>query len=490
MRVFWRAMLLSLLLVGSAAAQPTLSEHRDPKGFLVHIPAGWTVDSPTLERITITSPDRLSFAQIEARLARGPLVEWLGREWAGGEPWITSATILSSTDEGGGAARAILDIVDRQGTSRRVHVAAVRQGDIATVYAAAAPPDRHARDLPQLAAVLDSFRFTGVAPPSAKPSALRFTGWVDPLENAFSTEVPQGWHVDGGLYRVNGGRAAGAMTVSSPDGSTVLFSGDASLPLLVLPNPTIMSLGYQEGGRYSSDGGQSYFMISRFREAADFGAELIQSRLGRVQFTQVRPRPDLAGMRQQITPVLGGAIPQFTSADLDFTLPDGRVGTLTISTSVQEVPGLGGTWTVDDLYGFLAPADQAGTAAAALGHLMGATRLNPAWFAREMQANAEAIQRNLEYRNHVAQLQQQTLNDRWASQDRQIRQMRDVLGGTVRLADPVSGETFEARAGARYYYRITDANPPAAIGTDVDSQPMPQIDMRRLLQVGTEAPDP
>ena len=67
--------------------------------------------------------------------------------------------------------------------------------------------------------------------------------------------------------------------------------------------------------------------------------------------------------------------------------------------------------------------------------------------------------------------------------------MRDILGGTVRLTDPGTGETFEASARERYYFRINGADRPTAIGSETGFKPVPDVDMTRLLKIGTEVAD-
>ena len=64
-----------------------------------------------------------------------------------------------------------------------------------------------------------------------------------------------------------------------------------------------------------------------------------------------------------------------------------------------------------------------------------------------------------------------------------------MLGGTVRLRDPVTGETFQAIATDRYYHRLVDANRPTVAGSSIDQNPLPQLDMRRMLTIGVETPD-
>jgi hypothetical protein len=86
-------------------------------------------------------------------------------------------------------------------------------------------------------------------------------------------------------------------------------------------------------------------------------------------------------------------------------------------------------------------------------------------------------------------LQQQTIDQRWQVDEGRQRGVRDVLGGTVRLQDPSSGETFEASAQDRYYFRVKGADRPTVIGSDTDFKPVRDLDLTRLLKIGTEVPD-
>jgi len=61
------------------------------------------------------------------------------------------------------------------------------------------------------------------------------------------------------------------------------------------------------------------------------------------------------------------------------------------------------------------------------------------------------------------------------------------LGGTVRLVDPQPGETFQAGGQSRYFFRVVGQG--GVVGTDTDFNPAPDLDMRRLLQVGVDVPD-
>src|SRR6185295_20090007 len=65
---------------------------------------------------------------------------------------------------------------------------------------------------------------------------LAFTRFVDPKENAFSTEVPRGWKSSGGLFRFASVDTRGAVAATSPEGDIRVSAGDADLPPYTVPN--------------------------------------------------------------------------------------------------------------------------------------------------------------------------------------------------------------------------------------------------------------
>src|SRR5271169_3452800 len=69
----------------------------------------------------------------------------------------------------------------------------------------------------------------------------------DTRENAFSIEVPRGWKVSGGAYRLGANNPRFLIDMTSPDGRTNLRVGDSAVPAFTVPGP-----GWTEGMRYSS----------------------------------------------------------------------------------------------------------------------------------------------------------------------------------------------------------------------------------------------
>jgi len=71
---------------------------------------------------------------------------------------------------------------------------------------------------------MQSFRLRGPpADASVRPRQATFT---DPVERAFSMEVPEGWKVQGGTKRPSTAAVQGSVQASSPDGAIVVYAGD------------------------------------------------------------------------------------------------------------------------------------------------------------------------------------------------------------------------------------------------------------------------
>jgi hypothetical protein len=153
------------------------------------------------------------------------------------------------------------------------------------------------------------------------------------------------------------------------------------------------------------------------------------------------------------------------------------------------VGNVGATWWADGVHGFIAPVDRSASAAAALLHMLMSGRENPQWAAGEREHQVRMGQQYQAYLDWSRRLQQQTLQQRWLADDARQRGMREILGGTVRLHDPSTGESFEAGAQDRYYFRVKGTQHPTAIGTDSDFKPVSDLDLTRLLKIGTEVPD-
>ena len=467
----------------AAADAPGLRGHVDPAGFTIGIPQGWRLGAAGPAEIALLGPGERAVALVRARPARGPLDAWLARDWPGTEPQVAEARAVSVTAPARDVARGVFVVRDRAGVQRRAVVLAVRRGEVATLFIAAAPEGEPAASWRQAFAALDSFRLGGGAP--AGGAALPLARWTDPQEAAFTVEIPAGWRPEGGLVRVGPTSSPRtALRATSPDGRSVIFIGDPAPPRFILPSPVLDNLGYREGMSYP--GGTD--IIMRFRHALEIGPEMLQRRLGPLQVTARRDRPEMARFRAERQPVMQGSSAHVTVGEADLRLADGRVGQLHVGTSGYVVPGLGGGWSVEEFYGFAGPPDQAAVLGATLARVVGSFAVDPRWFAREQRMQAQDAARWMAYFRDSSARQQAMLEERWESGRQRHEAMQDILGGTVRLTDPRTGERFQAPQGSRYYYREATPSRPGIIGTDIDSTPAPELDMRRLLQEGLDIP--
>ncbi len=495
---------LSAATMVQAKSDEAWTLHRDRAGFSLQKPATWQVQAGDAGEIAVTDSRGTAAALVRARLvpARADLAQWLQQHYAATEPGLYNVRMLKAEGRGPQVAHAAFDYGSNvfQG---RASVIAVRQGDTATLFVAAAARSDFAQRLPELTRILDSVRFGGAAGldgagggpggngagPQRPQAALQFVRWTDPFEQAFSADLPAGWRTEGGLRRSTWNVRL-AFSSTSPDGAMHLFSGDTTVPrMFIEPNPTITSLGYREG-QVMGQGGPDGQMILRFQSAETYGAQLVRSRFG-AQVTATRQRPDLAEIARR-NPLLQRGAAAASAADVEFKLRDGRIGVLTMTTfggSGMAGANVGSTWWADGVHGFVAPADSAATAAGAMARMLTSARENPQWAAGEASHQSRMSGQYQAYLRWSQALQQKTIAQRWQSDEARQRGVRDSLGGTVRLQDPNTGETFEASAQDRYYFRVKGADRPTVIGSDTDFKPVRDLDLTRLLKIGTDVPD-
>lgn len=132
--------------------------------------------------------------------------------------------------------------------------------------------------------------------PARSMGRLGYVAWKDPLQGAFTMEVPAGWKVTGGMYQFAPVDQRLQVDAGSPDGSMHIQIGDARLTPLSAPGPSSQTRGLHEGQSYEVNG--ITYTILRSMNGAQFSRLYVQSRLAKtltgLKIGESRDRPDVA----------------------------------------------------------------------------------------------------------------------------------------------------------------------------------------------------
>ena len=106
----------------------------------------------------------------------------------------------------------------------------------------------------------------------------------DPFEQAFTVEVPQGWTIRGGLFRLGYSDYRPMIDLVSPDGTINIRSGDVAVPTYFLPTPT-----HPREGEVTDLGAQAQGIYAKYRTGKDYaGLYALDAFQNRLQNTNAR----------------------------------------------------------------------------------------------------------------------------------------------------------------------------------------------------------
>src|SRR5450755_1257392 len=310
--------------------------------------------------------------------------------------------------------------------------------------------------------------------------------WVvvhDTRENAFSIEVPKGWKVSGGTYRLGVNNPRFLIDMMSPDSGTDLRVGDSAVPAFTVPH-----LGAPEGTRYST--GVDWGIVARYLLGKDFAVTYAQGRFHdtcqdlRLKSAESLP-PVLSPERQVIARTAQGEVVNATAAGeaLFRCVANGQElaayvwAETTLTTSNFSVIR---NWGVTGLVSFLAPRAEASQALRMLDHSARSFTLNPKWTARQAALSRQSTALVLEQTRQNVAAQQQRFERMDAERHRQSMQMDDIINGVQWTVDPATGQHHEAPLGPNpnYFY-----NPNTGASVNSTLRPGDPFDWHNLTAV-------
>jgi hypothetical protein len=307
--------------------------------------------------------------------------------------------------------------------------------------------------------------------------------WVamhDTRENAFSIEVPRGWKISGGAYRLGANNPRFLVDMTSPDGRTNLRVGDSAVPAFSVPQP-----GAREGQRYST--GVDWGIVARYLPGKDFAVTYAQGRFrGTCQDMQLKSagqlRPVLSPEREVIARTAQGELVNTTAAGeaLFRCVANGQElaayvwAETTLTTS--NFSGIK-NWAVSGLVSFVAPRAQAPQARRMLERSARSFTLNPDWIARQAALSRQSTAMILKQTQQLVAAQQQRFERMDAERHRQSMEMDDIINGVQWTSDAATGQHHEAPLGPNpnYFY-----NPNTGVSVNSTLRPGDPFDWHTL----------
>lgn len=282
--------------------------------------------------------------------------------------------------------------------------------------------------------------------PNSTPA---YTRWEDSYEHAFALEVPQGWTVRGGLFRLGFSDERVMVDLISPDGKINIRLGDVAIPSYSLPN----QFHSREGELYDL-GAQAQMTVARYRTGEEFAKLYALQRFLR-QCNSLDPQPiEGAAPVHDYVPNPGGASSS-NAGQISYACDTGanrRIGYVYAETT--PAPTL---WQVSALASFLSPPDRVALARTVLQHASETFQLNPQWieYQKNMDAQGMAYQqwRQQQRRGQIAeqikqfesqmqamQNQVNAFERRQQAQADQVTSFTNTLTGIQPTTDPLGNE--------------------------------------------------
>jgi len=349
---------------------------------------------------------------------------------------------------------------------------------------AQAPPNLPSAGAPSTATRVrpSAAKLPGAAPSSSAPvgtlGVSAYTRIADPLEQAFTVEVPAGWRSEGGLVRHAALQINPYVRSLSPDKMTYLMFGDPNMPTFAPQGDLDRKLGRKEGLVYDTGlGGRG--MILHYIPGAEFarlyGEFAIGSLCPGLKFVSGKERPDLARTAEAALPTV---IPSRTDGgEAVFTCAHGKQEMEARMEAVTRITRDNVYWVVIGLGASIAPRSQSEQAHSILTHIVASMNWSPAWTQKQnnlSQQAAEEINRRAQQSLRQAAAFIEKLN----AVDENFEEMDELITGQSHYHD--------ARTGRDYYlnnlapYKWIDDSTGRIFGTATNLPPPFTYGLSRL----------
>jgi hypothetical protein len=493
---------VALSAPASSASQTGWTTHNDPAGFFIAFPAGWKIATDKArghivvsglhgEQVTVW-PTFVEQRQLDESSAN-ELVLQLARKvddklsWTAATPAGKAIRVVAHSGPTYGAT-----LMTWNNTSTGASVC---------IFSVEAPAETYSSSAETFAGILKSFRVVpGPASNAAAVPAISSVSYIkftDPREHAFSMDVPRGWRVVGGAYRLTTTDIRNNVTVMSPDGAVRVFFGDTHFGAFTAPNRMMSSVGMREGSTETiSDGSKievhAYMTGEQFAHA--YVQKYIRPQCSDLNVESHQMRQDLAAQFTQKASTEGVTGARMTAGDVTFTcnLHGSQMRGYVAVATAGKSQGPTSIRFAYRLYGYIAAPESEPVAQKVTQQMLDSWRLDLGWLSHEMQmANAEVAQGRAQSQQFQAQTMQAIHQDQQETSDLIVkgyeqrsqvydnisRQRENAILGQVDVVDPSSGTQYKVDNYSNYHWMN---NQGYVAGTGTDSSP--GSDWRELVE--------
>jgi hypothetical protein len=313
-------------------------------------------------------------------------------------------------------------------------------------------------------------------------ASVAWTQFQDPMEHAFTVDVPRDWTVHGGLYRLGYSDERLMVDMQSKDGSVAVRLGDVAIPSYALPTP----YHTREGEVYDL-GAQAQLIVAAYRTGPEFAVLYSQARFHGLCSS---PQPD--------TTDAGFTVPDYLPIEGSDQTSAGQIawrcqapGGVRVAFAYTRTMRAQGIWQVPTIVSIVAPPEKAAAARAIALHAAGSLHLSPEWLEYQKRMDAEGLQyQRVRQQGRMQALQQQVqqfqaqmqamknqvnaFEQHQAAQAAQVQGFTNVLNGITPTTDPLTGEQRDVWTGTKANYWVNGT------GQVVNSTDAPAAGWRKL----------
>ena len=307
---------------------------------------------------------------------------------------------------------------------------------------------------------------SAIAPP---PAASGYVTLTDPLEKAFTVEVPAGWRSEAGLARRAALQINPYLRSLSPDKMTYLIVGEPTLPVFSPPSQVSNAIGYREGKLYDS-GLAGLALVMHYLPGATFaryyGETALPGLCPGFKFIAAQNRPDLARKAESLLPT---PIPsRYDGGEANFTCIHNKQQMDVHIEAATRTTRDGIMWNVLLLYAYVTPKADSQHAMATLQHVLDSFKFSPAWIQMQNSLSQQAAQ-SINNRMQDFFRQQQSFMQKLNAVDQNFQSMDEIVSGNSTYHDSATGNNYSlSNTNA---FKWIDPSSGRIISTPTDSKP-------------------